>query len=242
MAPTRKNKTARPSRTDGEATRKRILETAGKLFAESGFSDTSSKTIAAQAGADLASINYHFSGRGGLYQAVLAEAHRRLISVEALQEFKAADLPARDKLRKTIEGLAAGAASHQGWHARVLGREILSPTSHLTALRQNEILPKLRVIISILSEITSIPADDPALTRCAMSIAAPCVMLLVVGRSLPAIPGQILGKSSEELVSHLYHFAIGGLEAIAREYAATTHANKRLNTTRASKKSLPSKP
>ncbi len=63
------NKTPRALRTDGEATYNRILETAGKLFATSGFAETSSKAIAAKAEVDLASINYHFGSRSGLYQA-----------------------------------------------------------------------------------------------------------------------------------------------------------------------------
>jgi AcrR family transcriptional regulator len=241
MSLIRRNTTSRALRTDGAATYARILETAGELFAASGFAETSSKAIAAQAKADLASINYHFGSRGGLYQAVLADAHRRFISMETLQALSTADLPARDKLHKLIEGLVGGAAGHQGWHARVLGRELLSPTSHLQVLRQHEIFPKIRIVMSILSEITSIPPNDPALARCAMSIAAPCLVLLVAGSSTPAIPRDILGKSSEALIAHLYRFAIGGLEAIAREYAKTEKTKIRPNTTQATKKPASSK-
>lgn len=223
------SKIHRALRTDGEATRKRILETAGELFAVSGFAETSNKAIAAQAGVDLASINYHFGNRGGLYQAVLAEAHCRFISIEVLQEANAADLPPRDKLKKLIGDLVEGAARHQGWHSRVLGRELMSPSSHLQVLQQNEVFPKFRVIVGILSEITSIPPDDPTLFRCALSIAAPCVMLLLVGRNVSAVDKVVSSVPREVLAAHLYHFAIGGLEAVAREHAGTAKKPKSPN-------------
>lgn len=223
----RMKKTPRVLRADGEATCRRILETAGKLIAASGFAETSSKTIATKAGVDLASINYHFGSRGGLYQAVLAEAHRRLISMEALQELTAANLPARSKLKKVIEGMVEAAAGQKGWHPRVLGRELLSPSSHFQTLQQDEIFPKFRLIVGIISEITSIPPDDPALFRCVISIVAPCAMMLVVGRNVPAVAEAVSRTPREDLAAHLYHFAIGGLKAIGREYAGRISAESR---------------
>ena len=207
----------RPRRADGEATRWRILEEAGKLIAVSGFAETSSKSIAQKAGVDLASINYHFGSRAGLYQAVLAEAHSRLISMKVLTEVGASGLPARDKLRKVIESMVKSATSRQSWHTRVLGRELLSPSSHLAVLQTMEVLPKVQVVLTILSEITGLAPDDPALSRCLISVGAPCAMLLVVGRHATIFSDIVTATPKEILVEHLYHFALGGLEAIARK-------------------------
>jgi len=75
-----------------------LLESAGALIAASGFADVDSKTIAAHAAADVASIHYHFGSRAGLYIAVLTEAHRQLISSEGLQAIADMDSPAHEKL------------------------------------------------------------------------------------------------------------------------------------------------
>ncbi|MDH0912840.1 CerR family C-terminal domain-containing protein [Rhizobium pusense] len=211
-------KTPRAQRTDGEVTYNRILEAAGELLASTGFAETTNKMIAAHAEVDLASINYHFGSRDGLYQAVLVEAHRRLVGVEALDRLAASDLTARDKLRTLIGFLVNGAAAHQFWPVRVLGRELMSPSSHLQVLQDNEVAPKLAIILDILSDITSIPADDPALIRCLASVAAPCAMLLVVGRSLSLFASRILDMPKQDVVDHLYSFSIGGLEAIRQKY------------------------
>ncbi|SCM72061.1 TetR family transcriptional regulator [uncultured Pleomorphomonas sp.] len=209
-------KAVRTQRTDGEATYQRILEAAGELFASNGFAETTNKMIAARADVDLASINYHFGSRGGLYEAVLVAAHRYLINIEDLRRIEALEAPARDKLRKLIEGLVGAVVGHRGWQARVLGRELLSPSSHLQVLEQKEILPKLQIVLSLLSEITTIPVGHPALNRCLISIGAPCAMLLVAGRNLPILADPIFGSPRQDLADHLYDFAIGGLEAVAR--------------------------
>ena len=74
----------RTQRTDGNTTRLHILETAGQLFAERGFAEATSKEICTRAGTNMAAINYHFNGRDGLYEAVLIEAHRQLVSIDEL--------------------------------------------------------------------------------------------------------------------------------------------------------------
>lgn len=213
------NRLSRSTRADGEATRKQILQAAGELFATTGYAETTNKAIAALAQVDLASINYHFGNRSGLYQSVLAEAHHRLINVADLQQLAKSELPPPSKLNVLIEQLVQLAMSEpQPWHLRVLAREVLTPTSHLQALVQNEALPKMVLIKRVFSEITAIPADDPALTRCLLSVGAPCLMLLVGGRSLPGALQEVFLMSPQAIANHLYHFALGGLQAIAQEH------------------------
>lgn len=229
------NKPARGLRSDGEATRTRILEAAGELFAATGYAETPNKAIAAHAQVDLASINYHFGNRSSLYQAVLAESHGQLFNMDELQQIVGGELPPASKLRVVIEQLVRYAAREpQAWQLRVLAREILAPTSHLQTLFQNEARPKVALLRCMLSEITQIPADDPALTRCLLCVIAPCLMLLVGGRSFPGPLQEVFQMPSQAIASHLYHYAIGGLKTIAREYAkqATPPAKPRSPRTR----------
>lgn len=213
------NRPLRGLRSDGEATRTRILEAAGELFATTGYAETTNKAIAAQAQVDLASINYHFGNRSGLYQAVLAEAHHRLVGFDELRKLVGSDLPPPSKLRALIEQLVERSTEEPPpWRLRVLAREVLAPTSHLQVLFQDEAQPKLALVKRMLSEITAIPVDDPALTRCLLSVAAPCLMLIVGGRAFPGPLNEVFQMPAQTIVSHLHHFALGGLEAISREY------------------------
>jgi AcrR family transcriptional regulator len=210
-------KSSRSSRVDGEVTRARILETAGRLFAQTGFGETASKAIAAEAEVDLASINYHFGSRTGLYQTVLAEAHRRIIHLDDLLQIAERKEPAEEKLRAFFTLVVDAAQSGRGWHTGVLARELLSPSSNLRVLFTNELQPKLAVMLGILSEITGIPISDPALLRCLISTAAPSLMLVVASNGLPGPVQLVLQMPKEQLIAHLYSFTLAGLRAISSE-------------------------
>lgn len=224
-------KRRRSTRTDGELTRARILEAAGPLFATTGYAETASKTVAAAAGVDLASINYHFGSRSGLYQAVLVEAHRRIISLDDLQRIVDGELPAHQKLAWCIDSLIEAAMDNHGWHARIFARELLAPSSNLKTLFEEDLQPKFAIIRRILGEVTGIPADDPAVLRSMINIAAPCLMLLVAGNGLPGPAQQVLRMPRQELSAHLHRFAFAGLEAIGREHAERA-ARSRVSTGR----------
>jgi len=200
-------------------TRGRILEAAGELVARQGFARTKGKAIADLAGVDVPLINHHFGGREGLYQALLAEAHRQLIALPDLDRLVMSKTPAQDKVRALIEYLVVRASEHRAWHARVLARQLLSPNSHLRGPLEEEVRPKALAVLRLLSEVTSIPVGDPALARCAVSISAPCAMLLILGTDAPGPYKEASRTQRADLIQHLQTFAVAGLDAIGRQYA-----------------------
>jgi AcrR family transcriptional regulator len=225
--PENSQKLLRGRRTDGDQTSQRILDAAGALFAANGFAETTSKAIAQQAEADQASINYHFGSRSGLYQATLAEAHRQLITLGALEVIVESEQAATDKLAQFIDLLAHSVSSEQGWPLQLLARELLSPSSHLQVLLTQEVQPKLALVLRILSEASGIEIDDPVLLRCLVSVVAPCLMLVVVGGRLPG-PAQIVRQmSKKELSRHFHIFAQAGLLAVSQERLAQKAKTKR---------------
>ena len=210
----------RTTRGDGARTRARIIDSAGRLIGANGFAETTSKAIAADAGVDLASINYHFGSRDGLYKAVLVEAHRRFITLDELQAIATGDGLPQDKLRRILDRLVTRALAPKEWNGNVLARELLSPGSHIEVLFEQEIGPKFRALSSVLSEISDIPVGDPALVRCAVSVGAPCAMIFVARRNDNPLSRRIEDMGKDELVDHHLSFALGGLQAIGRSHSA----------------------
>lgn len=209
----------RELRSDGEATRARILEAAGKLFAMNGLAEITNKAIAAKAEVDLASINYHFGNRDGLYRSVLAEAHHRLENVTELRQLADSQLPATSKLRMLMQQIVEISREEpRPWHLGVLAREVLVPSSYLEAILGDASSPKILLIRRLLSQITKIPEDDPALTRCMLSIGAPSLMLLVGGPAYPSSWQDVFQMPADVVVEHLYRFALGGLQAVGDAY------------------------
>lgn len=208
----------RVTRSDGDATRVRILESAGRLIARSGYADVTNKDVAAKAGVDLASINYHFGSRSGLYDAVLAEAHRRLVNLDELQKLIASDLEPEAQLRGLFKLLLTRTRQPQAWPISVLGREIFSPSSHLRTLREGEVEPKLSLVLKILENMTGIPERDPLLLQCLVSVAAPCMMLLISRKGASPVADGLSEVPDDVLAEQLCHFAIGGLDAVRKRY------------------------
>lgn len=81
-----------------------LLETAERLFAERGFDATSLRAIMAEAGTNVAAVNYHFGSKDGLLadlirhrsDAIRADREERLAALES------ADRPDVDELAATI--------------------------------------------------------------------------------------------------------------------------------------------
>ncbi len=213
----------RRRRSDGEATRAQLLETAGTLIVEQGFAHTTNKAIAEKAGVDLATINYHFGGRAGLYQAVLAEGHRHFIDIAALAALDESDLEPRAKLASILEQVMVKLMKEPGWQAQVFISEVVAPSINMEDFFQTVIMPKEMYLRKILHQITKIPEDDLAIQRCMMSIMAPLLLLLVSGNGTPNPMQQLKEVDGyDELVKHHLRFSLAGLDAISEEYHGKT--------------------
>jgi TetR/AcrR family transcriptional regulator, regulator of cefoperazone and chloramphenicol sensitivity len=208
-------------RGDGAATRAQLLEAAGRIIAEKGFDRATGKEIAEAAGSNSAAINYYFGGMEGLHAEVLVEAHRSVASYDELAALARGALAPEEKLRQLIGMAIAAVTQSRGhsWALRVLSREFLAPTAARQALEDRELLPKKKLITSIVAEVIGRPEDDPVVDRCCLSILAPITMLLVCERdssqdAFPCLAGD--RDSADAMVDHLHAFALGGIAAVAR--------------------------
>ncbi|MGC5699358.1 CerR family C-terminal domain-containing protein [Pseudomonas sp. NFXW11] len=207
---------ARAPRQDGQATRQQILETAGQLFAELGYANTTSKQICESSRANNASVNYHFENKDGLYRAVLHEAHDRLVRIETMISLSESPASPEDKLRAIITVLIGGLGNQrEGWALKVLTRELLSPSSVLPEVLEEQAFPKAKIVREILGQIMQLPPDDPATLRSAVSVFAPCLFLLIAHEPLArnVLPGLELDPPA--LIEHMMNYARAGLQAVS---------------------------
>lgn len=92
-------------------TKDKILDAAERLFAEQGFASTSMRNITAQAGVNVAAVNYHFGSKVSLMKAVFERRfhpinEQRLEALDLL-EAEAGDGPL--ELEKVLEAFLAPA-------------------------------------------------------------------------------------------------------------------------------------
>lgn len=206
---------SRASRSDGAITRAKILEAAGTLIAQKGYAQTTSKEIARAAEVDLAAINYHFSGRDGLYLAVLSEAYQHYLNASELAALAKSNMPPDEKLETFLGMYIARLNEKYGWHGRVYTQELLSPSALFNDFMETEGTNKRRTVLKIISQISGIAEDDPLFLPCLLGIIGPCMMLMVTGNFASSpINGIAKGMNRQELVTHFKRFALAGLSAL----------------------------
>jgi len=94
--------------TSAEQTRAALISAALKLFGQKGVEATSTREIAAEAGANIASIAYHFGGKEGLRLACAGYVAQRLKSVAGAAFLStSADLSKEEIIARFEAGLAA---------------------------------------------------------------------------------------------------------------------------------------
>ena len=91
-------------------TRKKILDVAGRLFAEKGYANTSVRDIAAELGIANPSLYYHFKSKGEILQELMVEPMQIVASVMA----EAQQLEGEARLRRIIEGLLESLEAYSG--------------------------------------------------------------------------------------------------------------------------------
>jgi len=94
------SKAKRPRIYDAEQSLADILKVATAEFAEKGLSGARIDEIAAATRTSKRMIYYHFSGKEGLYLAVLEESYRRIREIETQLHLE--DLDPEDALRKLV--------------------------------------------------------------------------------------------------------------------------------------------
>ncbi|MFV0430943.1 MAG: TetR/AcrR family transcriptional regulator [Alphaproteobacteria bacterium] len=201
-------------RKDGQKTRQKILTQAEKLFATQGYGKTMAKDIAQKAGVDLASINYHFGSKDGLYQAVLADAHHHIIDMDELKDIASQPIDAEEKFKLLITMLCRLSFDEKGQYAQLLAREVLSPTSHLSVLFSEEVAPKVEIIKDIIRDVANLPKDSPLLLPAVVNIMAPCLMLLVSKNLITSPIHPLHNISTSQLANYLYTFTLAGLNSV----------------------------
>ena len=205
-------------REDGDVTRRHILETAVRLFAEHGYADTTSKMICKEAGVNIAAVNYHFGSRDDLYRAVLDDVHEHIVNVREMEAFMEAPGTAEDKLRLVLDAYIANIYSSQSWHSRIWAHELISPSALGGLSFLEGTLIKERFISLLISEITGIPMNDPALHCCVVTVMAPYLLMLCIQRDMARTLVPIFRYRGEDMNVYFKELVLDGLHSFAERY------------------------
>jgi len=200
-------------------TKERILDTAERLFGEHGFEATSLRAITAEAGVNLAAVNYHFQSKDSLVHAVIQRRMapinlRRLAMLDSCEK-SAGDGPlSLDKIIEAFLLPIVGAERNELEHfGPILARLYTEPKEFSLSMFEQHLRPvSLRFIAAFRRAIPDMPEED--LTWRLHFAVGTITHIVGAPHILRAISGGRCDPSNIPIVlSQLCAFIQGGLKA-----------------------------
>jgi len=214
------------------ATHARLLETAGRVFAEAGFQSAKVRDICAQAGVNLAAINYHFGDKLGLYRAVLEYAACTADEAVPFQP----ELPGRtpeEKLRRYVRGMLEHIYGQErpAWPIRIMTHELAQPTPALDGVVDHVIRPRHDAMRKLVSSVINRPIDDRLTRLCTHSIMGQVMLYAhsraVIGKLWPEL--KYTPATLDEIAAHIAAFSYAALKDIRRRQPTRRAATPRIS-------------
>jgi AcrR family transcriptional regulator len=220
---------AKPLRSDGLEARNRLLDAALQLFADHGFSKTSTREIALAAQVNVAAISYYFGDKAGLYRAVF-EDPRSNPGTDPSQ-FNQLGMPLREALSILMRGFSEPLKQGQLVQScmKLHYREMLEPTGVWRDEIENNIKPAQLALVAVLCRHLGLDEADDDVHRLAFSVAGLGVMLHLAGDVYQSICPALLSspQTIDDYADRLVTYALAMVESEARRRAdaATPHCS-----------------
>lgn len=202
------------------STRERLLNAACEIFAEKGYRNATVAEICDSAKANIAAVNYHFGDKEKLYD----EVWRHAFSITA----EAYPLDGRLPENPTIEDSLysyANAILHRifsedetGLFAKLLFRELASPTLALDRINQAALFPQSQYLAQVIHRELGENIGEAQLRHCMHSIIGQCAFY---NFSRP-LRERVMGKRNmteeeiQQTARHIARFSLGGLKEIQK--------------------------
>lgn len=206
--------TGRAKRSDGVATRTRILEVALLAFAKHGYGHVNSKDICLEAGVNSAAINYYFGSYDQLYIEVMKEAYENFLRRDRLDAVLDAKLPPLAQLERLIEVLVAEIIEQPWYYGHLWLRESMSPNQQLMGSYRQLSNYKRDVIMRILADYLGVEPSDPLTRYSFLNFYSPFMLILLKQSSVVSEYGLVGGLAKHELIAHIRCYTLAGLDAV----------------------------
>ena len=137
----------RAARSDGEHSRGRLLHAGLRLFAQHGFSKTSTREIAEAAGTNVAAISYYFGDKAQLQEAVVTERLLPVVAKMRAPVMQAGDGDVAGLVAGFVHGIGTVVAEHP-WLPTLWVREILCEGGALRDMMIRQVGPLLPTMMA----------------------------------------------------------------------------------------------
>lgn len=198
-------------------TRENLIEAAGRVFAERGYRAATIREICRRAGANVASVNYTFGDKMGLYTEVLRDSVRAAQSASmraALDENLSPEETVRGVIRARLMSLCHGA--RPDWHVRLMLHEFSNPSPAMARVVDEGMRPVYDRMRKAIGEITGLGPDHEITRLSVNSIIGQVLFYMfskpVLSRLQPEL--KLTPNQLEHIADHIADFSLAYLRKV----------------------------
>ncbi len=212
----------------GRDTRERLLEAAGRLFADKGYRDATVRDICELAGTSVATINYHFGTKAKLYAEVLSSIFRHAMERYPVSPNSNGDTTPEDDFRAFVRAFLFRRLdpSRPEWHCRLLRREMLEPSATMKTTARKSIHRLRTELRRRLTELAPDDASAEQIDLCAASVIGQCLYYHHDRHMMPPTLSQLTRDSDgvEKVARHICEFSLMGIQSCGTAHNKTATA------------------
>jgi len=192
-----------------------ILAAAGEIFAERGYEAATIKEITDHAGVNVASVNYYFRDKLGLYTEVLrlCVCNGRVVMPGDAPDSPEARLAAYiASFMKYL--LVAGKPS---WSGRLVIRELAAPTQAFSGIVEEIIKPNLQLLRGLVADVAGCALEEESLSMLTHGVHAQCVYWKTSRAIFPYLWPALNFDEAQvgRIAAQIANFSIAGIRATA---------------------------
>ena len=171
-------------RTDGDETRRALIEAAGQLAAQYGWPAVRAKDVCALAQASTASVNYWFGSRDELYEEVVREIPDGIVPESTMQVMRLAAqgrASAKVAIEQFFDEVLAGAEHPERWRLRLWAREMFTgPSETFLKVVDDVESDRMTVLRSLFAAYLGTMPDSAETSEALLSTVMPCLLCVMV--------------------------------------------------------------
>lgn len=211
------------NKNDNPGTQARLLESAGRIFAEKGYRDATIAEICEQADANIAAVNYHFRDKESLYAEAWRQSFQRSLAAHPADGGVAPDAPGEERLRGRILSIVNRISDPESHEFQIVHKELANPTGLLGKVIHECIGPIKQEMMIIVRELLGAKASPEQIYLTQMSIISQCLQILGIQHMHRKIPEAsspfpaVVDISVEKISDHIIRFSLGAIGAIREQ-------------------------
>lgn len=208
-------------------TREKLIEAAGRIFAERGYQAATVREICLAAGENVAAIHYHFGDKLGLYMQVVQQSVDAA-SMEAMRHAFAQPAPPetilRDVIRARLRGLCRD--DRPDWHFHILVHELAQPSPALEQMIHHVGRPLFTRLLELVGRMIGLPPVDDKTRLCALSVMGQIITYVVARPLLAGVwPGlKMTPQQVDRVADHIADFSLAYIHSFRNQHASDTRA------------------